>query len=94
MCACVHTFKLLHAPHIGQPFSESLGILNKLLNLGFGILLLLRYILLAFLVLIWLDVVLIERALLVPAIFSNPLLFAGLLRNTLQLLNPQQSLSM
>jgi hypothetical protein len=39
-------------------------------------------------------VVLIERALLVPAIFLNPLLFAGLLGKNLQLLNPPQRLSM
>jgi hypothetical protein len=38
--------------------------------------------------LILLEVVLTERALLVPAIFSDPLLFAGLLENNLQLLNP------
>jgi hypothetical protein len=57
-------------------------------------LLLLHWILLAFRMLIFLEVVLIERELLVPAIFSNPLLFAGLLRNNLQLLNPPQRLSM
>jgi hypothetical protein len=61
---------------------------NKLLSLGFDILLLLRWILLAFRMLILLEVVLTERALLVPAIFLNPLLFSGLLRNNLQLLNP------
>jgi hypothetical protein len=75
-------------------FSESSGISNKLLSLGFGILLLLRWILLAFQMLILLEVVLTKRALLIPAIFSDPLLFAGLLRNNLQLLNPPQRLSM
>jgi hypothetical protein len=44
--------------------------------------------------LILLDVVLTERALLVPTIFMDPLLFAGLLGNNLQLLNPPQRLSM
>jgi hypothetical protein len=84
----VHAFKLPHTLHIGQLFNESLGISNKLLSLGFGILLLFRWILLAFWMLILLDVVLTKRALLVPAIFSDPLLFATLLRNNLLLLNP------
>jgi hypothetical protein len=35
-----------------------------------------------------------ERALLVPAIFSDPLLFVGLLENNLQLFNPTHQLSM
>jgi hypothetical protein len=56
--------------------------------LGFGILLLPRWILLAFRMLILLEVVLTERALLTPTIFLDPLLFAGLLRNNIQLLNP------
>jgi hypothetical protein len=56
--------------------------------LGFGILLLLRWILLAFQMLILLEVVLTKRALLIPAIFSDPLLFTGLLGNNIQLLNP------
>jgi hypothetical protein len=56
--------------------------------LGFGILLLLRWILLAFRMLILLEVVLTKRALLIPAIFSDPLLFIGLLGNNIQLLNP------
>jgi hypothetical protein len=81
-----------HALHIIKQFSESSGISNKLLSLGFGILLLLRWILLAFRVLILLEVVLTERSLLVPSIFSYPLLFAGLLENNLQLLNPPQRL--
>jgi hypothetical protein len=90
----VHAFRLPHALHIVKQFSESLGISNKLLSLGFGILLPLRKILLAFWMLIWLEVVLTERALLVPIIFLNPLLFAGLLGKNLQLLNPPQRLSM
>jgi hypothetical protein len=40
-----------YAPHIGLPFNESSGISNILLSLGFGILLL-RWILLAFTMLI------------------------------------------
>jgi hypothetical protein len=88
LCACVHAFKLPHALHMGQPFSESSDISNKLLSVRFGTVLLLRWILLAFRMLILLDVVLIERALLILAIFLDPLLFAGLLRNNLQLLNP------
>jgi hypothetical protein len=39
-------------------------------------------------------VVLTERALLVPTIFSDPLLFAGLLGNNHQLLNLPQRLTM
>jgi hypothetical protein len=62
--------------------------------LGFGILLLLRLILLAFLMLILQVVGLTERALLVVAIFLDLLMFAGLFENNLQLLNPLQMLSM
>jgi hypothetical protein len=90
----VHAFRLSHALRIVKQFSESSGILNKLLSLGFGILLLLHWILLAFQMLILLEVVLTKIALLVPVIFSDPLLFADLLRNNLQLLNPPQMLSM
>jgi hypothetical protein len=90
----VHAFSLPHTLHIVKQFSESSGISNKLLSMGFGILLLLRWILLAFQMLILLEVVLTERALLVLAIFSDPLLFAGLLGNNLQLLNSPQRLSM
>jgi hypothetical protein len=89
----VHAFRIPHALHIIKQFSKSLGISNKLLSLGFGILLL-RWILLAFQMSILLKVVLTKRAILVPAIFSDPLLFAGLLKNNLQLLNPPQRLSM
>jgi hypothetical protein len=52
------------------------------------------FILLAFQMLILLDVVLTERALLVPIIFLDSLLFAGHLGNNLQLLNPPQRLGM
>jgi hypothetical protein len=79
---------------IVKQFSESSGISNKLLSLRFAILLLLRWILLSFQMLILLGVVLTERALLVLVIFSDPLLFAGLSGNNLQLLNPLQRLSM
>jgi hypothetical protein len=89
----VHAFNLSHALQIGQPFSKSSGISNKLLSLGFGFLLLIHWILLAFQMLILLDVVLIEGALLVPAIFLDSLLFASFLENNLQLLNPPQRLS-
>jgi hypothetical protein len=61
---------------------------------GFGILLLLHLILLAFLMLILWVVGLNERALLVHVIFLDFLLFASLLKNNLQLLNPPQRLSM
>jgi hypothetical protein len=94
MCAYVHACRLPHALCIIKQLSEFSGITNKLLSLGFGILLLLHLILLAFWMLILLEVVLTERALLVPVIFSDPLLIAGLLKNNLQLLNPPQRLSM
>jgi hypothetical protein len=85
LCAC---FQSPHAPHIGQQFSGFSGISSTLLSLGFGILLLLHWILLAFLMLILRVVGLTERALLVLAIFLDLLSFAGLLRNSLQLHNP------
>jgi hypothetical protein len=90
----VRAFNLPHALHIGQQFSESSGTSNTYLNLGFGILLLLRLILLAFSMLILRVVGLIERALLARVIFLDLLLFTGLLKNNLQLLNPLQRLSM
>jgi hypothetical protein len=94
MCAYVHAFKLLHAIHIGKPFSGSSGISNTHLNLGFGILLLHRLIWLAFPMLILRVVGLIEKALLVQVIFFDLLLFVGLLVNNLLLHNPPQRLSM
>jgi hypothetical protein len=57
--------------------------------LGFGILLLHRVILLAFLMLILRVVGLTKRALLVYVIFLYLLLFVGLLKNNLHLLNPE-----
>jgi hypothetical protein len=90
----VNTFRLPHALRIIKQFNKSSGISNKLLSLGFSILLLLHWILLAFRMLILLEMVLTKRALLVPAIFLDPLLFAGLPKNNLQLLNPPQSLHM
>jgi hypothetical protein len=90
----VHAFRLPHTLHIELRFSESLGISKILLSLGFGILLLICLILLAFLMLILLVVGLTERALLVLVIFLNLLLFAGLHENNIQLLNPPQRLSM
>jgi hypothetical protein len=84
----VRAFRLLHALHIGWQFSEFSGISNTLLSLGLGILLLLRWILLAFPMLILRVVGLTERALLGLAIFLDLLSFAGLLRNSIQLHSP------
>jgi hypothetical protein len=85
LCSC---FQSSHALHIGRQFSESSGISNTLLSLGFGILLLPRWILLVFLILILRVVGLTERALLGLAIFLNLLSFAGLLENNIQLHSP------
>jgi hypothetical protein len=84
----VHACRLPRALHIQLSFNQSLGISNILLSLGFGILLLLRWILLFFLMLILLVVGLIVKAQLVIVIFLDRLLFAGLLENNLQLPNP------
>jgi hypothetical protein len=84
----VRAFRLPHTLHIGRQFSESSGISNTLLSLGFGILLLLYLILLAFLMLILWVVGLTERALLILVIFSDLLLFVGLLINSLLLQSP------
>jgi hypothetical protein len=89
----VHTFRLPRALHTGQLFSEFSGISNTHLSLGFDTLLLLRLILLAFLRPILQVVGLTERALLVLVIFLDLLLFADLLENNLQLLNPPQRLT-
>jgi hypothetical protein len=90
----VHAFKLLHAIHIGKPFSGSSGISNIHLNLGFGTPLLLHLILLGFPMLILPGVESIEKALLVHVIFLDLLLFVVLLANNLLLHNPPQRLSM
>jgi hypothetical protein len=82
-CACVRAFRLPHALHTGRPFNESSGISNILLSLGFGILLLLHWILFTFPMLILWVVGLIERAFLVFVIFLNLLSFASLLKNNL-----------
>jgi hypothetical protein len=79
----VCAFKLPHALHIGRQFSEFSDISNTLLSLGFGILLLLHWILLAFLMLILRVVGLTERELLGLVIFLDLLLFVGLLENSL-----------
>jgi hypothetical protein len=89
----VRAFRLPQALHIGRWFNKSSGISNTLLSLEFGILLLLRLILLAFPILILRVVGLIERALSVVVIFSYLLLFVGVLANNLQLSNPPQRLS-
>jgi hypothetical protein len=84
----VCAFSLLHALRIERQFSEFLGISNTLLDLGFDILLLLRWILLVFLILILRVVGLTKRALLGLAIFMDLLSFAGLLESNLQLHSP------
>jgi hypothetical protein len=90
----VRAFRLPHSLHIGLQFSDSLGVSNTLLSLGFGILLLLRLILLAFLMLILRVVGMTERALLVLVIFSDLPLFVGLLANSLLLHSPPPRPSM
>jgi hypothetical protein len=62
--------------------------------MGFGILLLLRLILLAFSILILWGVGLTERLFLVLITFLDLLLFVSLLKNNLQLHSPPQRLSM
>jgi hypothetical protein len=92
-CAFVHAFRLSHALHIGRQFSEFLGTLNTLLSLGYVILLLFCLILFVFM-LILRVMRLTKRALLILVIFSDILLFAGLLENNLLLHSPPQRLSM
>jgi hypothetical protein len=84
----VHALRLPHALCIGQQFSKFSGISNTLLSLGFGILLLLHWILLAFLMLILRGVGLTERVLLGLVTFLDLLSFVGLPGNSLQLHNP------
>jgi hypothetical protein len=93
MCLCAF-FRIPHDLCIRQQFIKSLGISNTHSSLGFGILLLLHWILLAFLMLILQVVRLIEKAFMVLVIFLDLLSFAGLLENNLQLPNPPQRLSM
>jgi hypothetical protein len=90
----VRAFRLSHALHIGRQFSESSGISNTLLSLGFSILLLLRWILLAFLMLILRVAGLTERSPLGLVIFLDLLSFADLLGNSLQLHSLPPRLSM
>jgi hypothetical protein len=94
MYAFVHTFSVPHALHIGQQLSKSSDTSNTLLSLGFGILLLLCLILLAFLMLILRVMGLIERALLILVIFSVLLLYVGQLASSLLLHSPPQRASM
>jgi hypothetical protein len=93
-CAFVQAFRLSHAPHIGQQFSESSGTSNTLLSLRFGNLLPLRLIFLAFPMLILWVVGLTKITLQLLSIFLDLLLFASLLKNNLELLNSPPSLSM
>jgi hypothetical protein len=86
--------RLPHALRIGRQFSRFSGISNTLLSLGFGILLLLRWILLVFPMLILRVVGLIERAPLGLVIFLDLLSFVGLLENSLQLHSRPPRLSM
>jgi hypothetical protein len=79
----VHAFRLPHALHTEQLFSESSGISNTHSSLGFGIQLPLRLILLAIPMLILRVVRLIEKALMVLVIFLDLLLFVGQLTNSL-----------
>jgi hypothetical protein len=94
LCDCVHTFKLPHSLHIGQPFYGFSSISNTHSNLGFVIPHLHCMILLAVLILISWVVGLTEKALLVHVIFLDLLLFLGLLANDLLLHNPPQRPSM
>jgi hypothetical protein len=80
--------------HIRRQFSEFSGISNTLLSLWFGILSLLRLILLAFSMMILRVVGLTERALLGLIIFLDLLSFAGILESSLLLHSPPPRLSM
>jgi hypothetical protein len=80
--------------HIRRQFSEFSGISNTLLSLGFGILSLLRLILLTFSMMILRVVGLTERALLGLIIFLDLLSFAGILESSLLLHSPPPRLSM
>jgi hypothetical protein len=90
----VRAFRLPHTLHIRRQFSEFSSISNTLLSLEFGILLLLRLILLAFPMLILRVVGLTERTLLVLVIFLDLLSFAGLLESSLLLRSSPPRLSM
>jgi hypothetical protein len=90
----VCAFRLPHVLHIRRQFNEFSGISNTLLSLGFGILLLLRLILLAFSMLILSVVGLTERALLALVIFLDLLSFASLLESSLLLHSPPPRPSM
>jgi hypothetical protein len=90
----VRIFRLPRALRIGWQFNGFSGISNTLLSLGFGILLLLHWILLVFPMLTLRVVGLTERALLGLAIFLDLLSFAGLLGNSLQLHSSPPRLSM
>jgi hypothetical protein len=87
-------FSLPHALHIGRQFSKFSAISNTLLGLGFVILLLLRWILMAFPMLILRVVGLTERKPLGLVIFLDLLSFAGLLGNSLELHSPPPRPSM
>jgi hypothetical protein len=90
----VRAFSLPHALHIRRQFSESSGISNTLLSLGFGILLLVRLNFLAFPMLISPVVGLTERVPLRLVIFLDLLSFTGLLENSLLLHSPPPRMSM
>jgi hypothetical protein len=84
----VHAFRLPHTLHIGLQFSESSINSETHSSLEFGIPLLLRLILLAFLMLILWVVGFTERALLILVIFMDLLLFVGQLASSLLSHNP------
>jgi hypothetical protein len=85
LCACFQA-----SPHSSHrtAVQRIFRYLKHTIDLGFGILLLLQWILLAFPMLILRVMGLTERALLTLVIFLDLFSFAGLLKNKLQLHNP------
>jgi hypothetical protein len=79
----VRAFRLPHALRIKRQFSGFSGISNTHMSLGFGTLLLLRWILLVFPILILRVMGLIVKAPLGLVIFLDLLSFAGLIENNL-----------
>jgi hypothetical protein len=87
VCLCMRFQAFPHTSH-RQAVQRFSGISNTHSNLGFGIPLLYRLILLAFPMLFLRVVELTEKTLLVHVIFLDLLLFVGLLANKLLLHNP------
>jgi hypothetical protein len=90
----VCAFSGFHMLFTSDDSSTDFQISQTLMSLGFGILLLLRWILLAFSMLILWVVGLIERAPLGLVIFLDLLSFASLFENSLQLHSPPSRSSM